>query len=103
MMLNLTQHILTKEQAQNRIIEPLNKRYVCSLLTFYDIPTESDLKNRASQLADYALHENADSVLIGGAMYLMPFLIFELNKRNIDAYYFFQSVSVKMLFKKMAE
>ena len=44
MMLNLTQHILTKEQAQNRIKEPLNKRYVCSLLTFYDIPTESDLK-----------------------------------------------------------
>lgn len=100
MMLNLTQHILTKEQAQNRIIEPLNKRYVCSLLTFYDIPTESDLKNRASQLADYALHENADSVLIGGAMYLMPFLIFELNKRNIDAYYSFSKRISKDVIQK---
>ena len=71
-----------------------------SLLTFYDIPTESDLKNRASQLADYALHENADSVLIGGAMYLMPFLIFELNKRNIDAYYSFSKRISKDVIQK---
>ena len=62
--------------------------------------TLSDLKNRASQLADYALHENADSVLIGGAMYLMPFLIFELNKRNIDAYYSFSKRISKDVIQK---
>lgn len=28
-------------------------------------------------------------MLIGGAVYLMPYLIFELNKRGIDAYYSF--------------
>lgn len=88
-MLNLTQHNITKEQEKEGVVEPKNKDYVCSLLTFDTMPTEDQLKESARKLAEYALFQKEKKVMIGGAMYLMPYLIDELNKRGIEAYYSF--------------
>lgn len=89
MMLNLTQHVLTMEQQNENVVEPLDKKYICNLLTFDEIPSVEKLQEVAIELAEYAGAQGTDSVLIGGAVYLMPYLIFELNKRGIDAYYSF--------------
>jgi hypothetical protein len=89
MMLNLTQHILTIEQQNENVVEPLDKEYIRSLLTFDEIPSVEKLQEVAIELAEYASAQETDSVMIGGAAYLMPYLIFELNKRGIDAYYSF--------------
>lgn len=88
-MMNLTQHNLTQEQVSVGIVEPPNKEYVKKLLTFDSLPTVKDLENRSISLANYASLQNVDSVLIGGAVYLMPYLIRELNRRGIKAYYSF--------------
>ena len=32
MMLNLTQHVLTMEQQNENVVEPLDKKYICNLL-----------------------------------------------------------------------
>ena len=53
------------------------------------MPSVEKLQEVAIELAEYASAQKTDSVLIGGAVYLMPYLIFELNKRGIDAYYSF--------------
>lgn len=88
-MLNLTQHVLTIEQQNENVVEPLDKEYIRSLLTFDEIPSVEKLQEVAIELAEYASAQETDSVMIGGAVYLMPYLIFELNKRGIDAYYSF--------------
>ncbi|MDO4467866.1 MAG: hypothetical protein Q4C49_12820 [Bacillota bacterium] len=88
-MLNLTQHNLTPNQILDGVIEPEDKEYIRSLLTIDHIPSEEELISIAQKISDYAASLNASSAMIGGAMYLMPYLVFELNKRNIEAYYSF--------------
>ena len=67
----------------------MDKEYIRSLLTFDEIPSVEKLQEVAIELAEYASSQETDSVMIGGAVHLMPYLIFELNKRGIDAYYSF--------------
>lgn len=44
MMLNLTQHVLTMEQQNENVVEPLDKKYICNLLTFDEIPSVEKFK-----------------------------------------------------------
>lgn len=86
---NFTQHLSTKEQIKDGIIDVKNKKYICKLETFDFLPSKEEIKHRAILLSEYALEIGAKEVMIGGAFYLMPFLVKELNKRKIVPYYAF--------------
>jgi len=98
MILNLTQHQATKEQAEAGIVEPCEKKYIQKLLTFNEFPSRELIKKRAKLLAGYAhlwfnrkgvdkYHER--KALIGGAPYIMSALENELKKYRIEPLYSF--------------
>lgn len=89
MIYNLTQHLSTPEQKEDGICDVDNHDYVCKLLTFEELPSQYDIQTRARRLAEYASDINAKEVLIGGAFYLMPYLVKELTARHIYPYYSF--------------
>ena len=71
MILNLTQHGATAEQAEAGVVEPQSKGVVQSLLTFNTLPTVTEITERAKKLAILARAEGATAVMIGGAPFLM--------------------------------
>lgn len=95
-ILNLTQHVGTPEQG---VSEPLNKEIVLKLLTFSSIPTKEEIIERAVNLAEIASLEAYDSVMIGGAPYLMSELEKQLKLLNIQPLYSFtERVSIENSF-----
>lgn len=91
-ILNLTQHVATPEQVDMGVFEPENKKAVQEALTFDNIPTVEDI-----DLAVYALSKivkaeanehNFDTVMIGGAPYLMGPL---QDSLLLDGYHVFYS------------
>lgn len=88
-MLNLTQHNITPEQIAAGVVEPADKDYVRRLLTFYTLPSTSEIEYRAHQLAEYAESNGAQHALIGGAPFLMRPLEEALAEKCIDAWYAF--------------
>jgi len=95
MILNLTQHPATEEQAAVGVVEPRDKEAVRRLLTFNDLPTEEEVQAAASGLAELASAEVdavADGdplVLIGGAPFLMAPLERSLRAFNLIPLYAF--------------
>lgn len=79
-ILNFTQHDATPEQVAAGVMEPDadNKERIRQLLTFQQIPTQSELRQRATDCAvlasDLARKYACDGVLIGGAPYFMSHL-----------------------------
>lgn len=84
MILNLTQHNTTDEQAAQLVVAPrMCKTEIRELLTFLEIPSKEEIKLRAEKLAEIAVAEasmyagDTDNfvwitrVMIGGAPYLM--------------------------------
>lgn len=109
-LINLTQHTLTKEQfshnGENLVeitFKPYNgvskgsTDYVKHLLNFTSLPTKEDIISRATALADYAsgLLDQAKNdgdklfALVGGAPYLMGALETALKERGIQPLYAF--------------
>jgi len=98
MILNLTQHKATKEQIETGVVEPTEKDYIQTLLTFEEIPSREEIKKIAKLLAGYApLWFNRNGIdkyhdrkaLIGGAPFLMSALENELRKHRIEPLYAF--------------
>jgi hypothetical protein len=107
-LINLTQHTLTKEQfsfkGENLVeitFKPYNgvskgsTDYVKHLLNFTSLPTKDEIIKRAAALADYAsgLLDQAKNdgdklfALVGGAPYLMGALETALKERGIQPLY----------------
>ena len=108
LLVNLTQHTLTKEQFSHKgenlveiTFKPYNGTskgtvdYVKHLLNFTSLPTKEDIISRATALADYAegllsqAKNDGDRLfaLVGGAPYLMGALETALKKRGIQPLY----------------
>lgn len=108
LIINLTQHTLTKEQfsynGENLVeitFKPYNgvskgsTDYVKHLLNFTSLPTRDEIISRATALADYAsglldqAKNNNDKLfaIIGGAPYLMGALETALKERGIQPLY----------------
>ena len=92
-ILNLTQHIATKEQIEVGVFEPENKNEVKEFLTFNKIPTKTEIVASAIALASLAKEEcekhNCKKVMIGGAPYLMSALERWLKKYGLQPVYAF--------------
>ena len=110
LLVNLTQHTLTKEQfshnGENLVevtFKPYNgvskgsADYVKHMLNFTSLPTRDEIISRATALADYAegLLSQAKNdndrlfALVGGAPYLMGALETALKERGIQPLYAF--------------
>lgn len=93
-ILNLTQHDATLEQMEAGVIEPASKAEIKTLLTFNEIPTIEDMKQRAERIA--SLSQGYTYAMIGGAPYFMSTIEHALKCRGITPLYAFsQRVSVE--------
>lgn len=101
-IINLTQHSVSDDQAKDGVIRhTIHHREICELLTFHEIPTQLEIAERASKIADLALsvlqnlrdRKNKPGLkgyaMIGGAPFLMPALEQELRIRDIQPLYAF--------------
>ena len=96
MILNLTQHPASQEQIEAGVIEPTKKEYVKELLTFNELPTKQQIKEKAKKIAVYAsfVFRNTKDfkdrkAMIGGAPYLMSQLEEQLRRYRIEPIYAF--------------
>lgn len=71
LVLNLTQHISTREQVLAGVVEPEKKETIKDLLTFDTLPSKEEVNIRARKLADIAIQSGIMRIMIGGAPYLM--------------------------------
>ena len=97
-ILNFTQHKLTKEQIDSLVEEGFNienveieaPQFVKNCLTFTECPSREELNNKAGALADYAqIQCKATDVIVGGAPYFMGALETVLIERGIKPRYAF--------------
>jgi len=91
-ILNLTQHMITREQENKGVFEPEleDKNKIKELLTFNDIPSKQEINKRAKELTKIAKkYDDVKKVMIGGALFLMSFLERELKNNNIVPLYAF--------------
>jgi hypothetical protein len=82
-MLNLTQHLCTKIQKEQGVIEPADKEYIKGLITFEDIPEIEDLRSRANKLVDVCRQEQVKFALVAGAPFWLIVLEFYLRLHGI--------------------
>ena len=97
-ILNFTQHTLTKEQLDSLVEEGFNienveieaPEFLKKCLTFRECPSREQVDRRASALADYAqIQCKATDVIVGGAPYFMGALETALIERGIKPRYAF--------------
>lgn len=96
-IVNLTQHLATKDQISDGVIEPFNKEAVQEALTFELLPTLETINERAITLARIAIDSGCKKAMIGGAPYLMSVLERVLLDKDIIPVYSFtvrQSVEI---------
>ena len=97
---NFTQHHPTIEQQALGVYSPPHHAAIRELLTFETPPDNAELADRARQLAALAARERdsvlsepnagkADTVMIGGAVYLMAPLEAAMRARNLKPVYAF--------------
>lgn len=93
MILNLTVHSATIEQIDAGVIEPNSKKEIISLLTFDELPNKNEIILRATKLIqiieEEKNHNNFDSVMLGGAPFLMSILEVLLKTKNFKPLYSF--------------
>ena len=99
-ILNLTQHAPTTDQIEAGVFPHPDSRRVQQLLTFDDVPTPFEIRQRAETLASLAYDACQDPentlVMIGGAPYLMAPLETALRYYGLTpCYAFSKRVSVE--------
>jgi len=88
-ILNLTQHPASAEQAEAGVISCKNQKELKELLNFSEIPSKAEVSRTATMLAGLASMELKEpekgtcSAMIGGAPYLMSALVAELKTQGI--------------------
>ena len=76
-IINLTQHNATQDQLNAGVFEPnaVDKAEIVSLLTFDDIPTNSEMMDKASRIVEIVCqYDNAEMGMLGGAPFFMSYL-----------------------------
>ena len=99
-IINLTQHPATEEQIQAGVVDlsEEKRKYLQMVLTFQDIPTESEINWRADQIVSLLEGEEGYhcQVMIGGALWLMGPLTRKLKaERYIPLFSFSMRESVE--------
>ena len=95
-ILNLTQHAPTDEQVEAGVVNPglTSREDLSALLTFDKLPTSSEVRKAAMDIALRAFRERISGictthVMIGGAPFLMPHLERTLRDMGFDVMYAF--------------
>ena len=99
-IINLTQHVSTETQQEQGVIEPKDKEYVKNLITFEEIPTLQDLRNRANLLVEVCREMNVRFALIAGAHWWLIVLEHHLRTHGITP---LQSFSKRLSFEHTNE
>jgi len=94
-ILNLTQHPATPDQVAAGVVEPKDKARVRELLTFNELPTPEELKERVKALTEIVLEEGFSKAMIGGAPYLMYPLEIRLRTQGILPLYAFSKREIE--------
>lgn len=97
-ILNFTQHAATAEQLDAGVIDLMqhDQAALKSMLNFVGLPTSDDVYERAYAIAELAQNMLAETVMVGGAPFLMPVLQKALQMRGITVLYAFsERVSVE--------
>jgi len=95
---NLTQHNSTKEQQEVGVVDLVERQdEIKTLLTFDEIPTKEEMKDRVERLVRIVKEEGIfDSAMIGGAPFFMSTLEKVLKENGIQPLYAFsRRVSVE--------
>ena len=99
-ILNFTQHAATAEQLDAGVIDLMQHDLASlkELLNFVGLPTADEIYERAYAIAALAENLFAETVMIGGAPYLMAELQKALQVRGITVLYAFsERVSVEKI------
>jgi len=92
-ILNLTQHTATEDQVAAGVfdLESGLKQRLQDLLTFVSIPSKKDVELRAIQIVRMVQsnHITCDGAMIGGALFLMSELEFQLKLQKIKPMFAF--------------
>ena len=97
-ILNFTQHAATAEQLEAGVIDLMQHDLASlkALLNFVGLPTADEIYERAYAIAALAENLFAETVMVGGAPFLMPVLQKALQMRGITVLYAFsERVSVE--------
>jgi len=97
-ILNFTQHAATAEQVAAGVIDLMQHDLASlkALLNFVGLPTADEIYERAYAIAALAENLFAETVMVGGAPFLMPVLQKALQMRGITVLYAFsERVSVE--------
>jgi len=99
-ILNLTQHKATPDQIKAGVVEPSDKGAVQDLLTFKELPTAGEIREKAEKISKIAEGQcPSGKVMIGGAPYLMGPLEKALKDKGLVPLYAFserESVEVAL-------
>ena len=99
-ILNFTQHPTTPEQLAQGVIDLMQHDLASlkELLNFVGLPSRDDVYNRAYAIAALAENLFAETVMVGGAPFLMPVLQKALQMRGITVLYAFsERVSIEKI------
>lgn len=108
-ILNLTQHLATPEQHELGVVEPKEfpiKEALKILLTFEEAPSKEKIAKRAFLIAKVAqeciseMDEEIDTVMIGGAPFLMSQLEHELTLCGLNYVYAFSKPIVEEVYNE---
>lgn len=89
MIINLTQHVYSPEQAAAGVINHPRQAELQALLTFDELPSSSVIVSRAKAVTALALETGATSAMLGGAPFFMGALERELQAARLKALYAF--------------
>ena len=99
-ILNFTQHAATAEQLEAGVIDLMQHDLASlkALLNFVGLPTADEIYERAYAIAALAENLFAETVMVGGAPFLMPVLQKALQMRGITVLYAFsERVSIEKI------
>ena len=99
-ILNFTQHPTTPEQLAQGVIDLMQHDLASlkALLNFVGLPTADEIYERAYAIAALAENLFAETVMVGGAPFLMPVLQKALQMRGITVLYAFsERVSIEKI------
>lgn len=99
-ILNFTQHAATAEQLEAGVIDLMQHDLASlkALLNFVGLPPADEIYERAYAIAALAENLFAETVMVGGAPFLMPVLQKALQMRGITVLYAFsERVSIEKI------
>ena len=88
-ILNMTQHNITSEQIEHGVVNLLPAEWRAEVLTFTDLPQKGEVQQRAERIARLVAKTGFDTVMIGGAPFLMAPLVIALKRRGIKPVFAF--------------